>query len=51
MIGGYGSRVHLDRKKLKRSDKTYASVVINEDFKVGEGRRQGKKRADNIKDR
>jgi len=51
MFGGYVSRVHLDRKKLKRSNKTYASVVINEDFKIGEGRRQGKKRAENIKDR
>lgn len=49
--GGYASRVHLDRKQLKRSNKTYASVVMGEDFKPGQGRSEGKKRAENIKDR
>lgn len=51
MFGGYATRVHFDRKKLKRSDRTYASVVIAEDFKPGEGSKQGKQRAANIKNR
>lgn len=51
IYGGSGGRVQLDRKQLKRSNKTFACVVLNEDFKPGEGRRNGKKRAENIKDR